>query len=228
MKNLHVLIYVLTLTVVAPVNSNAADIVVGLPAVDENGNCLPFSCAHAYSLVTYQQAYASTAFSGPTTITGLEFYNTEYQSPGTLNSGVYSLGFGYTSQPVNALDLTDPANNINSPIQTFFTGSLPSLLNGVLRFNGNPFLYDPSLGNLLLVVTPFNAANSDILWVFLDQAAGTNATNRALFTTNSTFGNDGGLITGFVTTAIPEPGSSLLMTSGIAAAWLSSRSKRRL
>lgn len=224
------LISVLTLLTAA--NLHAAPIVIGLPAVSESGNCLPFSCAEIYRMEVYQQAYLASAFPGPFLISALEFYHTQLPAEELVDAGTFTLGLGYTTRPVDLLDLTDPANNVSSPIQMFYTGPIPQLSNSILRFTGIPFLYDPAQGNLLLVVTQAGAVDpvgpdDPRLALFLDQADSPTSSNRAFFG-GGMFGNDGGLITGFQT-PVPEPRSSLLMMSGMVAlaGWLTWRRHTR-
>lgn len=119
-----------------------ADVIIGLPAIVNNGNCIPFGCPGSYPITTYQEDYTSTAFPGPVTITGIDFFNTEFIG-GVPAAGTYDFSLSYTSKPVGALDLTNPANNITSGSQAFFGGSLPGLSGGMLDFTGTPFSYDP-------------------------------------------------------------------------------------
>src|ERR1035438_3751318 len=55
----------------------AATIVVGLPADIQGGNAFPFGGDYSHNTNgEYQQVYTHSLFTGPITITGLEFYNT--------------------------------------------------------------------------------------------------------------------------------------------------------
>src|SRR5262245_24710447 len=66
-----------------------ADVIVGLPADPNTGNCYPFGCAY---LGEYQQVYSHTQFSGPITITGLEFFNTAFNfRASAMNSGNWTI-----------------------------------------------------------------------------------------------------------------------------------------
>ena len=47
-----------------------ADVIVGLPPNPGTGNCFPFGCRYGDE---YQQVYTASGFSGPITITNLEF-----------------------------------------------------------------------------------------------------------------------------------------------------------
>ena len=156
-----------------------ADVIIGLPAVPNQGNCIPFSCAGFFQLNTYQQVYSAGAFSGPVDITGIDFFDTQILPNGTVDSGTYTLSLSYTSKPVGGLDLSNPANNSTSGAQVFFSGSLPNFVGGMLDFVGAPFIYDPTLGNLLLTVSISGATDNGL--VFFDQAQSLTDTTRAFF-----------------------------------------------
>src|ERR1035438_559223 len=79
------LTFVFIILLVAAIPAAAAGIVVGLPPDPETGNCFPFGCSYNGE---YQQVYNSGQFSGPITITNLEFYNTQNDTNATgMNSG---------------------------------------------------------------------------------------------------------------------------------------------
>jgi hypothetical protein len=62
-----------------------ADVVIGNPPLPDDGNRFPWGTDYN---AEYQQVYGSSSFSGPITITDLEFYNTAYDSGSTeLPSG---------------------------------------------------------------------------------------------------------------------------------------------
>jgi hypothetical protein len=63
-----------------PPSATVGDPIVGLPADSNTGNCFPFGCAYNGR---YQQVYSAGAFSGPLTITDLEFFNTAFNSAAT-------------------------------------------------------------------------------------------------------------------------------------------------
>lgn len=77
----------------APIDPDPTNLIVGAPA--NNGNCFPFGCAYSN---LYQQVYASSQFSGPVTITELDFYNTNFNSGATsMNSGNWTISLSTTS-----------------------------------------------------------------------------------------------------------------------------------
>jgi len=192
-------------------------VIIGQPPAAGTGNCDPFGCPALFGLGTYQQVYISSAFTGPLTIGTVTFYNTQVLNNGTHAQGTYTLSFAYTSKAPGMLDLTNPANNITSGSQTFFTGTLPKIASGpsgirVMSFSGTAFSYDPSNGNLLLTVVvsaPVNASKA----VYLDQAGSIAQTTNAYFGTVdgmpvSGGNNVGGLVTGFAAAAGGAPSIS--------------------
>jgi hypothetical protein len=186
-----------------------------------NGNCIPFSCAQGYGVATYQEVYSSSAFPGPILIGGIDFPNTQLPG-GSPAGGTFTFSLSYTSRPIGALDLTNPLNNITSGSQPFFSGTLPALSGGLLSFSGAPFLYNPSINNLLLTVTVANAT-TPIQFVFLDQSLFGTQLSGAYFGTIGNFFATG-LVTHFDALA-PEPSSWALVALGLASLRRASRKR---
>src|SRR5262249_30390450 len=121
-------------------------------------NVFPFS---AYT-GEYQQAYAANAFSGQTTITGLSFF---FSRPSNTVAGDFTISLSYSAHPVGSLSSTY-ADNIGNGSTTIFSGhiSQSGSPGGTLTIIGNTsFLYDPSLGDLLLDVVASNETSSAAL-----------------------------------------------------------------
>src|SRR5262245_33621460 len=51
--------------------ANAEIVTIGLPAIPNNGDCIPFSCPVIQTLTAFQQVYTDTAFSGVFVISGI-------------------------------------------------------------------------------------------------------------------------------------------------------------
>jgi hypothetical protein len=130
----------------------ATTLVIGLPATPGNGNCFPFGCGYNSE---YQQIYTESAFTGlgPVRITQLLFYNTQFNNGAfAMNSGTWTISLSTTSKDWNTLSSTF-ASNIGPDNQIVFSGNLsqpwsfPKTMTITLT---NPFVYDPSQGNLLM------------------------------------------------------------------------------
>jgi hypothetical protein len=135
-----------------PPTAGQNDPIIGLPADPNYGNCFPFGCAYNGS---YQQVYISSQFSGPITITGLSFYNTQVNDEATaMNSGTWTISLSTTSKNLDTLSTTF-SNNIGPDNTQVFSGNLAQswafgdTLAIVLT---TPFTYNPSSGNLLMTV----------------------------------------------------------------------------
>ncbi len=207
-------------------------VVVGNPPLLGTGNCDPFGCPGFLGLSTYQQVYLSSAFPSEISIAGLTFYDGQVFNGGQPAAGTYSLSFSYTSFGPGDLNLSNPANNIGSGSQGFFSGTLPPLTpetgGSFLVIDGTPFVYNPADGNLLITVTISGGTNNGPV-LFLNQAAcgpdtvcppgSTDETGNAYFGTVNGGNTIGGLVTGFdytdVVTNTPEPSSVLLVLAGI-------------
>src|ERR1035438_8225275 len=129
-----------------------ATVVVGLPPDAGTGNCFPFGCAYSGE---YQQVYTSSLFSGPLTITDLEFFNTIVNFGATaMNSGNWAISLSTTSANWNSLS-SNFASNIGANNTLVFSGNLAQAwaFGDTLTINlSTPFTYDPTKGNLLMDV----------------------------------------------------------------------------
>ncbi len=143
--------------------ANAATITVGS---FDTGNCYPFLCndtgISSGQSIEYQQVYASSAFSGPVSITALTFFfASEFGGSSLVLDGSYKVSLSTTSAPVNGLSST-AANNIgpdNTVFATFVVSSHNVDSNPSFTITGGPFSYDPSKGNLLIDLVVTNQDN---------------------------------------------------------------------
>lgn len=122
------------------------------------GDCAPFGCPDDS---TYQQLYLSSLFAGPITISGLTFFdeNFDHSSVG-ITPMIYQANYTITFSVISS-NVLDPtvANNLNSASeQVFFAGALGDGLTEIVNSftisqNQGNFFYDPSQGNLVMQVT---------------------------------------------------------------------------
>jgi hypothetical protein len=210
---------IVTVTPVTPVR---ADVILGAPG--DSNNVFPFSQIYTGE---YQQAYAANAFSGQTTITGLSFF---FALRGSF-TGDLTISLSYSAHLVGSLSSTY-ADNIGNGSTTIFSGhtSQSGSPGDTLTITGNTsFLYDPSLGDLLLDVVTSNGTGFAGL-----------AFNRnfAAFERVFNLGGNGvaqvdpqhGLVTDFLTSPVPGPIAGaglpgLILASGGLLGWWRRRKK---
>jgi hypothetical protein len=206
--------------------SFAGVVIVGSPADVGTGNSYPFGSAYDGE---YQQVYNSGQFSGPITMTNLEFYNTQFDSGATaMNSGTWTIGLGVTAADWNTLN---SQMSLNGATTTVFSGNLfqPWAFGDTLVINlSTPFTSNPGNGNLLMDVVVSGATDAGGV-IFFD----TNGYNNGGFNGNTFLGrvycpggiqlrwygtvNSGyGLVTAFRTA--PEPGSLALCLALVLSA----------
>jgi len=199
---------------------------------DNGGNAFPFGgpfFGTGNTGTTYQEAYASTDFSGAELITGIDFFQ-QAGFTGGIYSGTYTLSLSIITADIGSLSSTNFAGNLGADNTVFDSVVLSGAAPSKLIFTGTPFLYDPSVGNLLLNISITGATPGSGKGVaFQDnEGVGTSIARYQNFGLNN--GNGYGLVTEFDSpsggAAVPEPGTLSLFGCGLAAALLVKRLRR--
>lgn len=198
--------------------------------VADSSNSIPFGSTTGGFF--YQQVYNATSFSSPINITEITFYNS-ITPGGTPMTGTFDLYLSTTSAPIATFDTSTGVQFPFVPDNSFtqvFHGSLPAVSNGRFDFNLSlsSFLYDPSLGNLLLTVKSFDgAAGTDSSkWLFLDTDINNGLTNGRFIAFPTDWNR--GLVTGFNDPApTPLPAALPMFAGALGLAGLIARRRKR-
>ncbi len=197
-----------------------ADVTVGLPPDQGTGNCFPWGCAYN---AEYQQVYAQGAFSGPITITGLQFYNTQVDFGSTqLPSGNWTISLSTTPVDVNTIS-SNFGSNLGPDNTTVWSGNInqPWTFGDTLTITfTTAFTYNPANGNLLLdVVGSGITLPGGITYFDVNSTDGTMSRvycPGGISCGTGVVNNGYGLVTTFVAgTTTPEPGTFMLLGSGV-------------
>ena len=190
-------------------NAFASAITVG---TTDAGNCSLGGCLSGS--FEYEQIYAASAFTGPITFNQIGFFDLPSSAPNLgaqqptpnaiFEQGTYTISFATTTAPLGTSFPVGPLENVS----TFFTGTLggPVNANGAYYITGSNFTYDPSVGNLVLMITTTNGTGSCCSY-FDDDTSGAFMSRAAYQVGEGTVADLTGLVTDFGTTplAVPAP-----------------------
>lgn len=194
----------------------ADTIVVGGPATSHEGLSYPFGYAYNGE---YQQVYTHSLFSDSITITGMEFYNTQYNSSSSsMPSGTWTVSLSTTQIDWDTVTSTF-SDNIGSNNTQVFSGNLTQAwaFGNTLHINfSTPFTYDPTKGNLLMdVVGSGVSMPSSGIWFDTNFSSTSMSRVSEWPGYGSSVYSGSGLVTGFNVSSVPVPASLLLFAPGL-------------
>jgi len=204
---------------------HATSVSVGSP---DGGNCYPFMCNDSGTNVgvsiDYQEAFTSTAFSGAFKVSSMSWSWFSPFGPSIALGGNYTFYWGYSSVGLGLS--SNLASNYSGASNLIGTASIPAggtNYGSTLTLSGfAPFTYNPANGDLLLEVivdsqdAVLNGQGNGYNWA--DYGGAGAQVSRAYCITN--VGCTGAVLGALDTTfngtpAVPEPGSLMLLGSGV-------------
>lgn len=191
----------------------------------DSGNCYPFMCNDSGTStgvsIDYQQAFISSAFSGPFNITSISWDYWPFAGPAIALGGNYTFSWGYSAVGLGLSG--NLASNYNGAANLLGTASIPAggtNFGTTLTLTGVNFTYNPGLGDLILEIvvdTQDNVPNTGANGYMWADYTGAVTTRAYCVTGFSCVGaTTGALVTTFGgQSAVPEPGTLVMFGSGL-------------
>lgn len=215
-----------------PARAVMQEVVVGAPGkYGQTENGFPFATlpgAYGYASTRYQQVYDAGAFGGPMAISQIVFFPSSNTGAAIL-AGSIEIFLSVTSLGVNEISGRPFDANLGGESQRFagFQGGF-TVTGPEFAIRGDPFLFDPRLGNLLLDIRVNGAPAGHTGPFFAALGPGSVPDGmKAPFSRWHDFGSgfdDRGLVTAF-RASVPEPGTLALLAGGLLGFALASRRK---
>jgi hypothetical protein len=197
--------------------------------ISDSGNCSLGGCLSGDFV--YEQLYSSSAFSGELNFHQISFFakpDPETQLPflvppstnGVFESGYFDISFATATEPLGS---DFPIGSLEN-IRSFFSGPLGGpFTNGVYTIIGSVYNYNPSKGNLVLIMNCHGCSGNESHLNNYASAVydlGPPLVSRAYYQVGEGMNHDlTGLVTEFstgVAPAVPEPSTWAMMLLGFA------------
>ena len=190
--------------------------------------------------VRYQQVYGASDFgtvcnqvscsphNSPLLITAISFGGTTNSAAITAFLPKLQIDFSTTQKAPDSLSPVF-SDNVGANNKVVYSGSW-SVASGTLQLQ-QPFLYDPSMGNLLMDVRNFQTTVPNSMGIMRLAAVNTLGDTTSFVAQNDVNATSGitetlGLWTRFTVTPVPEPNAAWLLLIGIIPVWLYQRRQK--